>query len=51
MNHSHFICEVCGSKKHIAIDKIDFMKKLKDEEVCHIQIEINGICKDRKIKD
>ncbi|MEK6792607.1 MAG: transcriptional repressor [Nanoarchaeota archaeon] len=51
MNHSHFICESCGMKKHLHLDKIDFLKKLVDEDVCHVQIEISGICSDCKLKN
>lgn len=50
MTHSHFICEVCGEKRHIGIDKVDFLKKFLDEDLCHVQIELNGICKECKIK-
>ena len=44
MNHSHFVCEMCGSKKHIQIDKFDFLKKFLKEDLCHVQVEISGIC-------
>ncbi len=50
MDHNHFKCEVCRSIKHIKINKIDFIKELPDEEICHIQIELNGICKNCKQK-
>ena len=51
MSHSHFICEVCGVKGHIEIDKFDFLKNLTKEDVCHIQIEISGICSSCKSKN
>ncbi len=44
MSHSHFVCEICGVKKHIEIDKIDFLKKYLTEDICHVQIELSGIC-------
>lgn len=44
MSHSHFICEKCGIKKHIQIDKVDFLKKFLNEDLCHVQIELSGIC-------
>jgi Fe2+ or Zn2+ uptake regulation protein len=44
MAHSHFVCESCGVKKHIVLDKIDFLKKYVDEDLCHVQIELSGIC-------
>jgi Fe2+ or Zn2+ uptake regulation protein len=50
MNHSHFKCEKCGTTKHIQIDKADFLKHFKDSDVCHIQIEISGICDKCKLR-
>lgn len=50
MSHSHFICESCGTKKHILLDKIDFLKKYIDEDLCHVQIELSGICSSCKEK-
>ena len=44
MSHSHFVCESCGSKKHITLDKIDFLKKYIEEDLCHVQIELSGVC-------
>ena len=43
--HVHFSCEVCGLKKHITLKKMDFLKEIQ-EEVCHLQIDIVGICKE-----
>lgn len=50
MSHSHFICEICGTSKHINLDKIDFLKKFIHEDLCHVQIEISGICSSCKNK-
>lgn len=50
MSHSHFICEICGVSKHINLDKIDFLKKFINEDLCHVQIEISGICSSCKNK-
>mgnify|MGYP001575197794 CR=1 FL=1 len=48
--HCHFICEKCHSINHILLDKIDFLKKNIDGDICHIQIDVSGICdKCRKI--
>ncbi len=44
VNHAHFKCERCGQVTHLKITNIDFLKELKDNEVCHFQIEISGIC-------
>lgn len=50
MSHSHFVCEVCGVKRHIEIDRVDFLKKFLDEDLCHVQIELSGICSNCKSK-
>lgn len=47
-SHCHFVCELCGLRRHIEIDKVDFLKKNIDEEICHFQIEVSGICKNCK---
>ncbi|HLD40190.1 MAG TPA: transcriptional repressor [Candidatus Nanoarchaeia archaeon] len=44
-NHCHFTCEKCGEKKHITIQKLDFVKEQIDGELCHFQVDITGICK------
>lgn len=46
--HAHFICEKCHQKEHIKIHDINWLKKYGD--VCHVQIEIYGICKHCKLK-
>lgn len=43
-NHCHFICEKCHKIEHIKLDKVDFLKKNIDGDICHIQIDVNGIC-------
>lgn len=50
MSHSHFVCEICGLRKHINIEKIDFLKKFINEDLCHVQIEVSGICSSCKNK-
>ena len=50
MSHSHFVCEICGGKRHLEIDKIDFLKKYLKEDLCHVQIELSGICASCKKK-
>ncbi len=44
-NHSHFICEKCGSIEHINVEKIDFLKERNLGEICHVQINVTGVCK------
>ena len=43
-NHSHFICEKCGIKKHIDIKNIDFIKKNIPGSICHFQVDVTGVC-------
>ncbi len=43
-NHSHFTCEKCGETKHIHLNKLDFLKNQLKEKICHVQIDIAGIC-------
>ncbi len=50
MSHSHFVCEICGEIKHIELDRIDFLKKFINEDLCHVQIELSGICSNCKNK-
>ncbi|MBM3232331.1 hypothetical protein FJZ21_03065 [Candidatus Pacearchaeota archaeon] len=51
ITHSHFVCESCGTRKHIILDKIDFLKKYIDEDLCHVQIELSGVCESCKKKE
>jgi Fe2+ or Zn2+ uptake regulation protein len=44
-NHCHFTCEKCGEKKHINLQKLDFLHQQVEGELCHFQIDITGICK------
>ncbi|MBI2572908.1 transcriptional repressor [Candidatus Woesearchaeota archaeon] len=44
-NHSHFICEKCGNIEHINVEKIDFLKERNLGEICHVQINVTGVCK------
>jgi Fe2+ or Zn2+ uptake regulation protein len=50
MSHCHFVCEICEVRKHINLSKIDFLDKFIEDELCHFQIEISGICKNCKSK-
>ncbi|PIN87964.1 hypothetical protein COV12_01055 [Candidatus Woesearchaeota archaeon CG10_big_fil_rev_8_21_14_0_10_32_24] len=43
-NHSHFICEKCGSVKHIDVKKLDFLQEQMKGKICHVQIDVRGIC-------
>ncbi|MEK6915117.1 MAG: transcriptional repressor [Nanoarchaeota archaeon] len=51
MSHSHFICEKCGNVRHIHLDKIDFIKKHLDGDVCHVQVEVSGVCSKCKVSN
>lgn len=43
-NHCHFICEECGNVSHINIEKLYFLKKNIDGNICHVQIDVSGVC-------
>jgi len=45
-NHCHFICQKCDTITHFTIDKIDFLKKQINGDICHFQIDVHGICND-----
>ena len=47
-NHAHFTCEKCGKVKHIKIKNADFLNDSIDDEVCHFQIELTGLCSECK---
>ena len=44
LNHAHFICDNCGSIKHLNLNKADFLQELVKGKVCHFQLDITGIC-------
>lgn len=44
-SHCHFICEDCGDVEHINLKKLDFIQKEMKGNICHIQIDITGVCK------
>ncbi len=50
-NHCHFVCERCGERKHIQPKKLDFLEKEIEGKVCHVQIDISGICEKCGKKD
>lgn len=43
-NHCHYICQICGKKKHIDIRDIGSIKKNISGTICHFQIDVYGIC-------
>ena len=43
-SHAHFTCEQCGILKHIHIKNADFLNEFVEDEICHFQIELAGIC-------
>jgi len=48
-SHCHFICEKCSTTKHIEIKNLDFLKKNMQEEICHFQIDVYGLCSECNI--
>lgn len=48
-SHSHFTCRVCGETRHIDIKSLDFVNSQKDGDICHFQINIQGICNKCKL--
>ncbi len=43
-DHCHFTCEKCGSVRHIHPKKLDFLKNEIKGTICHIQIDVTGVC-------
>jgi Fur family ferric uptake transcriptional regulator len=43
-NHAHFICTDCGSTTHFNIGDIGEIKKSVKGEICHLQLDVYGIC-------
>lgn len=43
-SHCHFKCEKCGKISHVDVEKLDFLKKSFSGEICHVQIDVTGIC-------
>lgn len=48
-NHCHFSCQQCGKVMHINIGSVDFLKKNFKGEICHFQVNVEGICDDCRI--
>lgn len=48
--HCHFLCQQCGKVLHISIESIDFLKRNFKGEICHFQINVEGICESCKSK-
>ena len=44
-NHSHFICEKCGTISHLDLKSLDFFKGKINGEICHFQLDVYGTCK------
>lgn len=44
-SHCHFICQKCGRIIHFEIDSIDFLSKKINGDICHFQIDVNGVCR------
>ena len=45
-NHCHFSCQKCGKIKHFDVKTIDFLNEEIKGNICHFQIDVNGICED-----
>ncbi len=43
-SHCHFTCEKCGKVSHIDVDNFNFLKKNVEGNVCHVQIDVTGVC-------
>ncbi|HJO14566.1 MAG: transcriptional repressor [Candidatus Pacearchaeota archaeon] len=43
-SHCHFRCEKCGEVSHVNVEKLDFLKKNFPGDICHVQIDVTGIC-------
>ena len=44
-NHCHFMCEECSSVQHITLNDLTSIQKDLPGELCHIQIDVTGVCK------
>jgi len=49
-DHCHFTCENCGKTEHISLEDISPIKNKVKGEICHIQIDIHGLCEKCKKK-
>lgn len=49
-NHAHFTCEKCGAKNHLTLRKMDFLADLREGDVCHVQVDVVGVCKECRRK-
>lgn len=45
-NHCHFRCEHCNTVKHITLRNLNFLEKELAQKICHLQIDIAGICEE-----
>ncbi len=43
-NHCHFVCEICGEKKHVQLKNIGALQEGIKGKMCHFQIDVTGIC-------
>ena len=42
--HGHFTCQKCGNVIHINLKKLDFLRNNVKGEICHFQIDVEGVC-------
>jgi len=45
-NHAHFTCQACNQKRHMNFDSLDFLKGRVPGTICHVQLDVFGICND-----
>ena len=44
-HHCHFHCQKCGKEEHFSVENLDFLQKKVPGEICHFQIDAEGICR------
>lgn len=43
-SHCHFTCEQCKCIRHIELAKLDFLHAQLQGSICHVQVDITGVC-------
>jgi len=43
-NHAQFICEKCKKVVQFAIDDVSFVRKKIKGNICHVHVNVSGIC-------
>jgi Fe2+ or Zn2+ uptake regulation protein len=42
--HAQFTCEKCGKTTHFELEDLSFFKKKIKGNVCHVHIDVSGVC-------